>query len=443
MADPSTTPSTSPSILIVGGGIFGTSTAYHLSLTHPAPSRITVIDRSPYPPHHAASTDINKIVRADYTSRFYMDLAYEALEAWKTWPVLQSHSGQRFFHESGWIALSNKGNDLAERIRRNFRERGSDVTSDVAIGGDLREKWGGLLKETEFEGIETGYWNPDAGWVDAGDAVERMMEDAVSRGVKYESGDVEELLRGENGIQGVRTKDGKTFEADKMLLATGAWTSQLLSSIEDILDFKDEDRVEKQVTAAGVCVVHYKLEDSEYEKLKDMPVVIYGDRGELLPPPGSNRLLKSTNARSFTNTITTASGHQISVPPDRHQVIVSDKLKQETLEATIKTMMPNFVNKPVDYWRLCWDAITPSQDQLISRHPHPELSNLYFAAGGSFHSWKFLPIIGKYVVNVLNGFSNGEDKDARWTWKTEKPQGRGAHEKVVPKRELRDLEDEA
>ena len=59
--------------------------------------------------------------------------------------------------------------------------------------------------------------------------------------------------------------------------------------------------------------------------------------------------------------------------------------------------------------------------------------------GGSFHSWKFLPIIGKYVVNVLNGVSNGEEKDRRWAWKDGRLQGRGAHEKVVPKRELQDL----
>ncbi|KAF2181691.1 sarcosine oxidase [Zopfia rhizophila CBS 207.26] len=438
----STSSTTAPSILIIGAGIFGTSTAYHLSLTHPFPSKITVLDRSPFPSHHAASTDINKIVRADYTSRFYMELAYEALETWKNWPVLQDAEGRRFFHQSGWITLSNEGNDLAERIRRNFRDRGSDVTKDIEIDQGVRGRWNGLLRETDLQAIVAGYENPDAGWADAGDAIAKLMEHAVSRGVNYESADVENLILGDNGIRGAKTKDRGIYEADKVLLATGAWTSQLLASIEDELDMKDEDRVEKQVTAAGVCVVHYKLSNSEYETLKDMPVLIYGDRGEALPPPRSNHLLKFTNPNSFTNTVFTPTGHRISVPPDREQSVVSEKLKQETLDSIVKKVMPQCMERPVDYWRLCWDAITPSQDQLLAKHPHPRLNNLYFAVGGSFHSWKFLPIIGQYVVNLLNGISNGEEKDQKWGWKTEKHQGRGVHEKVIPKRELKDLDDD-
>lgn len=70
------------------------------------------------------------------------------------------------------------------------------------------------------------------------------------------------------------------------------------------------------------------------------------------------------------------------------------------------------------------------------------MSNLYLAVGGSFHSYKFLPIIGKYVVNVLNATGNGDEKDQAWRWKTGKETGRGAHEKVIPQRELADLEDD-
>lgn len=45
------------------------------------------------------------------------------------------------------------------------------------------------------------------------------------------------------------------------------------------------------------------------------------------------------------------------------------------------------------------------------------------------------------MVNVLFSRSNGEEKDRAWAWKLDKPlQGRGAHEKVVPKRELHDID---
>lgn len=266
------------------------------------------------------------------------------------------------------------------------------------------------------------------------------MEDAIGKGVRYESGDVTGLILGQSGIRGIQTASGKVYEADKVLLCTGAWTSQLLSPIENQLGIEEEAKIERQLTAAGVCVVHYKLSEDEYKRFKDMPVIIYGDRGEVLPPPDESRLLKFTNAKSFANTIISTTGNRISIPPNRDQTVVSPRLQQETLDFIVSKTMPSFLFRTPDYWRLCWDSITPSQDQLISQHPHPALGNLYLAVGGSFHSWKFLPIIGQYVINVLNGVSNGDEKDKRWKWKEGKVEGRGVHEKVVPKRELAELE---
>ena len=34
---------------------------------------------------------------------------------------------------------------------------------------------------------------------------------------------------------------------------------------------------------------------------------------------------------------------------------------------------------------------------------------------GTWHSWKFLPILGKYVVNMLDGELSEEEK-GRWDW---------------------------
>ena len=53
--------------------------------------------------------------------------------------------------------------------------------------------------------------------------------------------------------------------------------------------------------------------------------------------------------------------------------------------------------------------------------------------------------MGEFVVNVLEGRGNGREMNEHWAWKKEgwgsSGGGRGAHEKVVPTRELRDLEE--
>ena len=94
--------------------------------------------------------------------------------------------------------------------------------------------------------------------------------------------------------------------------------------------------------------------------------------------------------------------------------------------------------KKPDHWRICYDAQTPTEDLLMCKHPHPKLNNLYLAVGGSFHSYKsvyehtrptymarltcdcrFMPVAGKYFINILNGESNGDEKDKAWGWKTD------------------------
>ncbi|KAI9782421.1 MAG: hypothetical protein M1816_001873 [Peltula sp. TS41687] len=375
---------------------------------------------------------MNKIIRTDYSERFYMDLAYEAMEQWKTLPELK-----KYFHQTGWIDFSGNGSELAS-IRENFRARGRDPTKDIPLD-ELREMFGGIYKHTDFSGVDGAYWNPEAGWCDASAATVEMMQAAVNRGVKYEIGNVARLVLGISGVDGVQLSDGRILTADKVLPCAGARTSSLMSPVEDHLQMDDSDRLEKQVMAACICVAHCLLGENDLVDLKSMPVTIYALDGDAQPPPGN--LLKFTNSRSLTNTIVTPSGHRISVPPDRDQTVVSNKLKEETRTVCHK-LFPQFTSRPEAYWRLCCDAITPSQDHLITKHPHPQLGNLYIAVGGSFHSYKFLPNIGKYIVNVLGGISNGQEADVRWAWKSGNLTGRGAHEEVYPARELRDLDDD-
>jgi len=284
----------SPSIVICGAGIFGTSTAYHLSLSCPSPASVIVVDNNAFPPPPAASVDcpplgasydINKIVRADYSTPFYMGIGYEAIDAWSSSSLLKP-----FYHQTGWVMLDRKGSDLAERIRKNFRECGrKDPTSDVSLE-NIRESWDGVLREANLEDIESAYWNPEAGWAEADKAIEAMLKEATKRGVQYVQGSVVELLVHESptrGVRGVKLACGKVIEADKVVLATGAWTSQLASKMEDRLNMEEESRIEQQVKAAGVCVAHFELSQEEKKRYDRMPVIINGEDGRSSPPPAS------------------------------------------------------------------------------------------------------------------------------------------------------------
>ena len=419
-------------VLIVGAGIFGTSTAYHLSLSHPDPSRIIVLDRAPVPSPQAASSDINKIVRADYGKAFYMDLAYEAMDDWLNVPWLKE-----YFHQTGWVMVDEKSSDLADRIRKNFRDSGrKDTSNDISLD-EVKRNWGGVLSGIDTTDYGKAYTNSSAGWADASSAVQAMMKETIKNGVTYRTGEVDELVVEAERMTGVKTTDGQTFTGEKILLATGAWTPWLMADLEATMNIPEEESINKQIRTAGVCVAAFMLSDSEAKHYDRMPVLIYGARGEAMPP-NSHGMFKFTNANTFLNTQNHPTGQRISVPaPDQHTV--PDGLRTESIDI-IRQRVPQILDngRQPDEWRLCWDAVSPDQNQLITQHPHARLSNLYLATAGSFHSWKFLPTIGRYVTNVLNGKSNGEEKDRAWGWKRSWSE-RGAHEKVMPRAELRDL----
>ncbi|KAI9701714.1 MAG: hypothetical protein M1820_006342 [Bogoriella megaspora] len=437
------------SILIIGAGTFGTSTAYHLSRQYKDPSLITIIDSSSSPPKPAASIDINRIIRTDYPDPLYCDLASEAIHPWFWQLELQAH-----FHKTGWIMMDEKGSDLAKRIRAVLEERGSTQT-DTISEKVIDERWP-FLKNTSKVGFGDFYWNPEASWCDAARATASLMAAAEKRRVRRVTAKVSKLLLDaqEAGIEGVRTVDGNVYRADKVLLAVGAWTSSLLSSIEDQLSIPSHDRIERQITATGTVSAYYRLTGAEYKRLSgaNMPMVVYGSQGEVIPPSpvsGAAYLKLNNSWTTFTNTVNTSSGHQISVPPStQSQNDVPAGLKRETEKDLISKLLPDVTQgKKAEFWRICWDAVSPSEDFLICRHPHPKLKKLFVATGGSFHGYKFLPTIGRYVVNVLEGESNGEAIDKAFAWKTGSGKGGGEGRgfgklglKMGAKRELRDFD---
>lgn len=412
-----------PSLLIIGAGTFGTSLAVHASKLYTDPSRITIIDRwSPDDPVEnktAAAIDINRIIRTDYTSPLYCNLANEAIHFWFWGMEVQGH-----FHKAGWTVFDGpeQSQSFRDGVRKTFEERGSNVIREVSA--DELAKEHDVLKGLNGEKLGTGYFNPEAGWVDAASATKAYLRIAESRGVQRITGEVEEMLLRDDGrgLSGVRLHDGSTLKADKVLIAAGAWTSSLLSPLEDKLRIAENDRVERQVTAVGRLSAYYDLSEEESKHMMDtkLPIVVIGGEVDIIPPYYHLPSLKVNDLKTeFTNTITTSSGRRITAPSKKSQMQVPVKLVQES-EKVIKASMPEWTkSRSPDRWRICYDAVTPTEDWVLSRHPDGRLGNMYIAVGGSFHSYKFMPNAGKYLLNVLNGKSNGEEKDRAWKWKSE------------------------
>ena len=441
-----------PSLLIIGAGTFGTSLAVHASKSYLDGSKITIVDRwSPdadVRDKNAAAIDINRIIRTDYASPLYCNLANEAIHFWFWGMEVQGH-----FHKAGWTVFDGPEQtpEFREGVRKTFEDRGSNVIQE--IDGDNLIKKHDVLKGLDGRKLGKGYFNPEAGWVDAASATKAYLRVAESRGVKRVTGEVVEFLTRANGkgLEGVKLHDGTVLTADKVIVAAGAWTSSLLSPLEERLDIADQHRVERQAKAVGRLSAYYDLSEEEAKLMMktQLPVIVIGGEVDIIPPYYHQPRLKINDLKTeFTNTVTTPSGRRITAPSRKSQMEAPTKLIQES-KKVIMSSMPDWTrNRHPDRWRICYDAVTPTEDWVLSQHPDDRLENLYVAVGGSFHSYKFMPNAGKYLLNVINGRSNGEEKDRAWKWKTEAELNeRGSKEfgnspRNDNRRELKDFEDE-
>ncbi|APA15915.1 hypothetical protein sscle_15g106850 [Sclerotinia sclerotiorum 1980 UF-70] len=295
--------------------------------------------------------------------------------------------------------------------------------------------YGGLFKGTDWRGVKEVFINEGSGWAEATKAVQKVADMAEANGVDFVEGDVENLVLTLNGdCLGVLTKDGRTFRADKIILSTGAGTAKLLAdSAPQMHHILAGDRI----TAAAVVSGHAKLSKAEYESIKHIPVFDHAV-GELLGavlPLTADSILKFYVDVTLKNTrLHESSGYMISAPPNESDQAQNNFLKslQEECDRVMKGIFGKIAEDfKFDSFRMCWDGITPNQDFIISAHPRCE--NLYIATGGSFHGWKFLPIIGEYVVKMLDGKLDA-DLVKRWAW--DRNQKGIAQKKFIPKPEL-------
>jgi sarcosine oxidase/L-pipecolate oxidase len=257
------------SYLIVGSGVFGVSTAYHLSKLHPNAS-IALLDRSDsYPCELAASHDFNKIVRADYGNEFYCKLALEARNSWVTDGIFKE-----YFHQTGMIVLGDVSPGTGQKIVDNYRNL--NIYSEAAIidVDEMKRRYNGLFEDADYDGVKEIFVNPLSGWAEATNAVKKVMDIAIENGVEYVKCNVDKLLFDDSGgCIGVQAQDGEHLLAEKVILSTGAGTTRLLAnSAPDKPSIQAEDRITASAVITGV--IQLKLED-EIAMYSKAPIFVH------------------------------------------------------------------------------------------------------------------------------------------------------------------------
>ncbi|KAH8896417.1 sarcosine oxidase [Thozetella sp. PMI_491] len=427
------------SYIVVGAGVFGASTALYLIRKYPN-AQVRLVDRNAFTASTrvAASWDWNKVVRAEYGDIAYVRLALEARDLWSKDPLWRD-----YYHETGIYWISH--GDFADDVFKNYEQLGAKPDLKLYPVEEARKLYDGLFDEADYTGVKKVLVNKNSGYADAKEALQRTIQAAVDLGVEYIEGEVATLdLEGgsDGACTGIILVDGTKLAGEKVILSTGAYTPKLLA---DSAPQRAALHAGGRILAIGVTEAIGPVSGQVLPSLKAMPVAIQPNpigRGESNGgfPPNKDQQLKYWAQTIFRNTTAhPASGQEFSVPPsgpDYDQWKVPSILKDDVRFAHKAILGSYGKDIELDHFRICWDALTPSEDFIIS--PHSACSNLYIATCGSFHGFKFLPVLGKYVVEMLDGVLEPELAQ-KWAWDREQPPT--DDKPLWTSRELKDLLD--
>ncbi len=205
-------------VIIVGAGIMGLATAYHLAKDH-APRRILVLDAGYL--CGGASGRNGGGVRAQWSSEANVRLMQESLAMCKEFA--HEHRINTWFRQGGYLFLARDEQRAAELAKSVELQRRLGLQTRL-IGGPEAQK---LVPELEPRGVVSASFNPDDAVVFPWPFVWGYAEGARALGVDLRTFCRVEAVELSNGqVSGVLTERGRV-RAPIVVNACGAYSPEL------------------------------------------------------------------------------------------------------------------------------------------------------------------------------------------------------------------------
>jgi sarcosine oxidase, subunit beta len=202
--------------LIVGGGVIGTSIAFHLAKRNAG--RVLLLEKSFL--GAGASGKSGAIVRQHYSNRLTALMARKSLGVFQHFDNLVG--GPPVFTPTGMVVVVN------EKDRAGLQ---ANIAMQQELGIDVRAVSGQELADIDpnarLADDELAVFEAEAGYVEAVQVVASFAEAARHLGADIREGvQVEKLIVESGKITGVQTNEGR-YASSCVILATGPWAAQL------------------------------------------------------------------------------------------------------------------------------------------------------------------------------------------------------------------------
>ncbi|HHW42681.1 FAD-dependent oxidoreductase [Desulfofundulus thermobenzoicus] len=351
-------------VVIIGGGLMGCSTAYHLAGR--GAGRVVVVEKSTL--GAGSSGRSSAILRCHYTHSELARMALKSLEIWQHFPEIIG--GECGYTRTGYVVLV--GPDNLETLRRNVamhRELGIKVEMI-----DLEEV-AKMVPGINLEDVAGAAFEPESGYADPGLTLTSLVQRGRELGVQYrQMTPVVGILHAGGRVQGVRTP-AEDIAAPVVIDCAGSWAGRVAALAE--LDLPVQAHREQIVVL---------------ERPGDFP-------GE---HPVLSDLLLLQYLRSETGDLTLVGNSDQSevevVDPDCYNEEVDLETVEDVLDRVVRRLPRLGEGSLRRGYSGCYE-VTPDYQAFIG--PVPGLEGFYVNAGYSGHGFKFTPLAGQAMAEII------------------------------------------
>lgn len=395
-------------ILIVGGGVMGTSIALNAARrTDPLTEPVVLIERREL--GAGCSGRSGAILRQFYASREVAGMARDSLRAYSTFTA---RTGRAIgFHRSGVLTLGGPpGSAAASGVEANVAMMQSiGIEARLVDAGEMRR----LVPGIRVRDDERGAWEPESGFVDPMRVVEQFAALARTYGAVTRPGVEATRLVVEGGrVTAVETSEDP-IEAEQVVVVAGPWSARLLAAagVELPLRVVRPEQVFLQgpegpeplrsgeparpraepdpLERLGVDATGQLLED---DAPVPHPVILdleHGYYARFDPTRGQTRLGRTDHEHD-----------DVLDDPDALDERVGTEMRAFSREA-LPRRLPVYADLPDVDAQAAWYTLTPDSQALIG--PLPGVENLLVVTGFSGHGFKLAPSVGEGVTQMLFG----------------------------------------
>ena len=371
--------SNSADVIVVGGGVTGTSAAMHLARM--GAGKILLIERGSLA--SGASGRSGAMVREHYLHPTLVQMAMESSRIFHHFS--EAVGGDARFVQTGRLLLFTEEDAEAARLNVAMnRELGVEITT--LSTAEIRD----LVPELHTGDVSLGVYEPNSGYADPIATTYAYARQAEIHGAEILVGRAVTGIRVAGGrAVGVETDSG-TIESDAVVAAVGPWVNRLAAPLGEGLP----------ITPLRVQMVHLRR-----------------------PPALESLTTAVIDHTSGSYYRANAGFHTLmggEAPEDMNEVVNPDAYGLNADHGTIaryweraRARFPGFAaTTPLGGYGSLYD-MTPDGNPILDKSAVVE--GLYWATGFSGHGFKLSPVVGRMLAElVLHGESrDGLSRDFR------------------------------